>query len=1316
MEASIYSIYLPNKSVNLSALHHSTHRLKKNAYFSSLQAVQWDPSNTYNTYYFLLDSIHPIKQKDIYLPAYHTAIDNNCPVIKESHHQKAKDIILHYLDSPHVLNHFSFCVFLAKALISDKAIWIREKEIPDTESIAFDVLLQAEHLFDCENLKDIFLGAHAYEEYLQLTAQDWYLHYRYPEKTYQEKFDIQLNQFRKLEQLYPLCLNKENIRQVTMDFAIKEFIASLNSGRIVSNKSVTLQRSKPDILAILEPYQQRQTRFTERLNRHQELLEANKKEYVGNISEKIQLHVTNFSGTNYLKFDNDLSEIFDKLETREEYTKKIEIIFSQHGISEECNEIDNDMTTFIQKYTSSFQDYQHSIDNIKQDIQRDHFKTGMEIFEIIKQHHVMHGSEMFESFRKRIRHGWLIASLKDCFSRFGLYMDSETETISPTMQEILNQLTHSQAIEDIQQMLTALTTAFNDIARKLNTEILLIKDHAHPNGLLDYSNDHFPLKQWIESAIFENEMTPANIHHLIEKSCKLLDKRSLQCFETIKSYLEGSVFQPLNNQLMHLQKTINKWKHVFDHLTMERDQLLANVESAQIEFKQNIEDYKSWFGFYQSAVRDFTLPEIILAAEKLVGNINFTQIQKKNILPAKTHFAEGLENMYVVGNNFSELIELFKILFQNVTFHAISSQADNSIFILIDVDIVPLSDEKFRCIIEFVSTHSQWVDTDQLTTIIRDPQLREVARQGEKGTGLATIEDILQERLIGISGSIDKLIYDNNNDTFSVKFHMDINEFGVPVKPTTVEMQQSVPYEVLVSKVSKIKSLKILIVEDQPHKFDALRDYVLSILSDSHITHAWDMETSCRLLLNTTISFDMVIMDMTLPVDPCFDANLDSLAGLTILKIMAHNKSHIPTILVTQYTNWQTETSSNTRIYLDHLDKFCFHHYGSFYKGSIRFSHTERSWQKKLADIIFSMSDNASHYEKKGDLSKAILFYEKKRQREPDNIQLLMKLAHAYYQTKRYADAINCYTKALNDDNSLQEALSCLSLIYAELGDINNSDKYFKKLQNINHCASDTLHKKILDAQIKSITSKRQELYQTEMMNTLGQMASGMAHEFSTPLLAIKTISQVSTHFIKKGKIDKNKIIEDFDTIVDYINKMNAHVKHIQALAKENQIKREKTDVNTVIQSALKFFDEQLKNRSIYVIKTFSDNLPPVLANPYRLEQVFINLIQNSRDAFENIQGRKKEIHITTRLIRGETWTTNIQFKDNGQGISPEIREQLFEPFKTTKEIGKGIGLGLSIVKGIITEYNGTIKAHSEPDMGTNFSIELPVSQGLINK
>ncbi|ETR67760.1 MAG: hypothetical protein OMM_11250, partial [Candidatus Magnetoglobus multicellularis str. Araruama] len=165
-----------------------------------------------------------------------------------------------------------------------------------------------------------------------------------------------------------------------------------------------------------------------------------------------------------------------------------------------------------------------------------------------------------------------------------------------------------------------------------------------------------------------------------------------------------------------------------------------------------------------------------------------------------------------------------------------------------------------------------------------------------------------------------------------------------------------------------------MIVEDQPHKFDALRDYVLSILSDSHITHSWDMETSCRLLLNTTISFDMVIMDMTLPVDPCFDANLESLAGLAILKIMAHNKSHIPTptILVTQYTNWQAETSSNTRIYLDHLDKFCFHHYGSFYKGSIRFSHTERSWQKKLADIIFSMTDNASHYEKKGDLSKPL--------------------------------------------------------------------------------------------------------------------------------------------------------------------------------------------------------------------------------------------------------------------------------------------------------------------------------------------------------
>ncbi|ETR67759.1 MAG: hypothetical protein OMM_04966 [Candidatus Magnetoglobus multicellularis str. Araruama] len=157
--------------------------------------------------------------------------------------------------------------------------------------------------------------------------------------------------------------------------------------------------------------------------------------------------------------------------------------------------------------------------------------------------------------------------------------------------------------------------------------------------------------------------------------------------------------------------------------------------------------------------------------------------------------------MYVVGKNFSALIELFKILFQNVAFHAISSQTDSPVSILIDVDIVPLNDKSFRCTIEFVSTHSQWVDTDQLTTTIRDPQLREAAQQGEKGTGLATIEDILQERLTGISGSIDTLTYDKN--TFSVNFHMDINMFGAPVKPTTVEMQQSVPYEVLVSQVSK---------------------------------------------------------------------------------------------------------------------------------------------------------------------------------------------------------------------------------------------------------------------------------------------------------------------------------------------------------------------------------------------------------------------------------------------------------------------------------------------------------------------------------
>jgi histidine kinase len=151
------------------------------------------------------------------------------------------------------------------------------------------------------------------------------------------------------------------------------------------------------------------------------------------------------------------------------------------------------------------------------------------------------------------------------------------------------------------------------------------------------------------------------------------------------------------------------------------------------------------------------------------------------------------------------------------------------------------------------------------------------------------------------------------------------------------------------------------------------------------------------------------------------------------------------------------------------------------------------------------------------------------------------------------------------------------------------------------------------------------------------------------------------------------------------------------------------------LRKALQIFQQQLKLREIEVATALQDDLPPVLADPNRLEQVFVNLLINARDAIEDkwtLQDRpdeSKKIFLKTSLA-GET--VRIEVRDTGTGIPAAVRDRVFEPFFTTKKIGKGTGLGLSISYGIVLDYDGRIWVESEEGKGATFIVEFPVAQG----
>jgi histidine kinase len=132
------------------------------------------------------------------------------------------------------------------------------------------------------------------------------------------------------------------------------------------------------------------------------------------------------------------------------------------------------------------------------------------------------------------------------------------------------------------------------------------------------------------------------------------------------------------------------------------------------------------------------------------------------------------------------------------------------------------------------------------------------------------------------------------------------------------------------------------------------------------------------------------------------------------------------------------------------------------------------------------------------------------------------------------------------------------------------------------------------------------------------------------------------------------------------------------------------------------------------VVKDLAEDLPPVLADSNRLEQVFVNLLINARDAIEekwkngDYKGEKKRISLRSSLRDG---SVIIEIKDTGVGIPRSRLEKVFEPFFTTKEVGRGTGLGLSISYGIVQDYGGTIEVETQEGEGSNFIIRFPVSQ-----
>jgi histidine kinase len=239
-----------------------------------------------------------------------------------------------------------------------------------------------------------------------------------------------------------------------------------------------------------------------------------------------------------------------------------------------------------------------------------------------------------------------------------------------------------------------------------------------------------------------------------------------------------------------------------------------------------------------------------------------------------------------------------------------------------------------------------------------------------------------------------------------------------------------------------------------------------------------------------------------------------------------------------------------------------------------------------------------------------------------------------------------------------------------------------------------------------------QQLIQASKMATLGEMATGVAHELNQPLAVIKTASRF---FIKKVRASEPiapqilaTMSEEIDSHVDRAAKI---ISHMREFGRKADRKLDSIHINDVLNKTYEIFSQQLKARGIEVVWDLDGHLPPVKADANRLEQVFINLLINARDAIEarpqagNPLKARKTIFLTTRAKND---TVQVEVRDTGSGIPRSVIDKIFEPFFTTKEVGKGTGLGLSISYQIVQDFGGSIRAVSREGEGAAFIISFP--------
>ena len=243
-----------------------------------------------------------------------------------------------------------------------------------------------------------------------------------------------------------------------------------------------------------------------------------------------------------------------------------------------------------------------------------------------------------------------------------------------------------------------------------------------------------------------------------------------------------------------------------------------------------------------------------------------------------------------------------------------------------------------------------------------------------------------------------------------------------------------------------------------------------------------------------------------------------------------------------------------------------------------------------------------------------------------------------------------------------------------------------------------------INASLHDVSERRRlekSMAQTEKLASIGQLASGVAHEINNPLEVIRLYSNLAA---KSGTIDE-QVAEDLRTIQKHTDNCKQIVQALLNFARISDPVKAEADISSLIEDVLTVFDLQIQKSSILVKKELAGNVPKVVVDHQQIKQVLMNLLMNAAQSIE----KEGDIIIRTWVDEKEK-RLSIQITDTGTGIPDKILDRIFDPFFTTKEEGRGTGLGLSVSYGIIKQHGGNIEVESAPGKGATFTINIPIS------